>query len=182
MPAGTFMTASCAESALSPSPAIVASSAPMAPLSVHQCRRVNSVVHEFSQLAMFCASSGTRQIDGLAGAVEVDALGGQHFGLAIQRQVPAIFGHQHRSAGLRSEERAAGQALLNALLYFFKRCNLTIYQKTQSRQLSENVPLAISLDTSQFTEKLIVEKARSRRRRKRRRFGVRYCRRSLPFG
>lgn len=29
-------------------------------------------------------------------AVEIEALGGQHFGLAVQRKVPAIFGHQHR--------------------------------------------------------------------------------------
>ena len=35
--------------------------------------------------------------EGQRRAVEVDALGGQHFGLAIQRQVPAIFGHQHGS-------------------------------------------------------------------------------------
>ena len=35
--------------------------------------------------------------EGQCRAVEVDALGGQHFGLAIQRQVPAIFGHQHGS-------------------------------------------------------------------------------------
>jgi hypothetical protein len=49
MPANTFMSASCAESALSPSLAIVASSAPMVPLSVRQCRRANSVAHEISQ-------------------------------------------------------------------------------------------------------------------------------------
>ena len=29
-------------------------------------------------------------------AVEIEALGGQHFGLAVQRKMPAIFGYQHR--------------------------------------------------------------------------------------
>jgi len=29
-------------------------------------------------------------------AIKLDALGGQHFGLAIQRQMPAVFRHQHR--------------------------------------------------------------------------------------
>ena len=28
-------------------------------------------------------------------AIKLDALGGQHFVLAIERQVPAVFGHQH---------------------------------------------------------------------------------------